>query len=217
MGLYDVFLFVKQDFPCHACPAFVGFGKEHLAENSDPTEGSNAIGGRVVFVPSTDPAYAAPLAVQGAGLPPPAMSAGQNPRSFLRRQAGCELHLWAAAQLQEDGTQQLAADFFALDALINQTALSLYKAQGLGGQLVIAGGKNLPNPAHMRRGLVYQMSIRVDVPLVDIDFPCARISTESFTWLTQDDVTVQATVDMRESLPTGPFMSTVAFATTAES
>lgn len=214
MGLYDVFLFVKQDFKTHGCPANVLFGAEHVAENADPTEGSSAIGGRVVFVPSTDPAYTAPLAIQGAGAPAPAMANGQNPRSFLRRQAGCELHLWAAAQLQEDGTQQLPADFFALDALINQTALSLYHSGGLGGQLAIVGGSNKPTPAHMRRGLVYLMNIRVDVPLVDVDFPCARITTDAFTWLTQDDVTVQATVDTRESLPTGPLMSTAAFAIT---
>lgn len=217
MGLYDVFLFVKQDFPTNACPATVLFGREHIAENADPTDGSNAIGGRVVFVPSTDPAYMAPLAIQGAGLPVPAMADGQNPRSFLRRQAGCEIHIWAAAQLQQDGAQQLPADFFALDALINQTCLSLYRAMALGGQLEIRGGANKPTPAHMRRGLVYVMNIGVDVPLVDIDFPCSRITTDAFTWFTQDDVTAQTTVEMRQSLPTGPLMSSVPFSTEAES
>ncbi len=217
MGLYDVFLFVRDDFKRHGCPAFVGFGKEFVAENQDPTAGSNAIGGRVVFVPSKDAAYGGAIQVQSAGIPVPAMGMGQNPRAFLTRHAGCDVHIWAAAQRQQDGTNQLPADYFALDALINQTALSLYQSQGLGGQLHIDGGKNLESPAHVRRGFVYVMNIRCEVPLVDIDFPCARITTEAFTWLVQDDVSANVTVNMRESLPTGPLMATAAFTVAGES
>ena len=197
--LADVYRAVAADFRASGCPATVLFGLEFLAENAEPS--------RVVFVPTDDPAYMAPLGIQGAGLPAPDMSGGTNPFPVMRRAAGADVHIWGAAPRQEDGTQQLPRDYDALNALINQTALSLYRAQGLGGQLRIQGGRHTPTPAHMRRGFVYVMRIQVEIPILDIDFPCGAIDGSQKTWLTQDDVSANVTVEMRESLPTGPLMS----------
>ena len=206
--LQDVYCFVRDDFRRSRCPAAVRFGAEFIAENADPVEGSNVGGGRVVFVPTSDGAYLAPLATRGAGIPPPSMSAGANPQAVMRRVAGCEIHIWGAAQRQEDGTQQLLKDYDVTDALINQTALSLYRAGGA-GVVSIAGGRFEKGPLHVRRGFVYVMNVRVEIPIVDIDFPCTRIDENTFTWLTESGVVASATVEMRESLPTGPLMDSV--------
>jgi hypothetical protein len=197
--LADVYRAVAADFKASGCNAAVLFGLEFLSENSEPN--------RVVFAPTDDGAYMAPLGTQGAGMPPANMADGTNPFPIMRRPAGGEIHIWGAAARQEDGTQQLARDYDVLNALINQTALSLYRTCGLGGVLKITGGKNTPGPAHVRRGFVYVMRIQVEIPIVDIDFPCGPIDGSQKTWDTQDDVSANITVEMRESLPTGPLIS----------
>jgi hypothetical protein len=196
--LADVYRAVAADFKSSGCNADVRFGLEFVAENTD----SN----RVTFVPTDDGVYLAPLGIQAAGVPAAAMANGTNPYPIMRRVAGADVHIWGAAPRQEDGTDQLPRDYDVLNALINQTALSLYRTCGLGGQLRIQGGKNIQS-AHTRLGFTYVMRIQVEIPIVDIDFPCGPIDGSQKTWDTQDDVSANVTVEMRESLPTGPLMS----------
>src|SRR3972149_8617278 len=110
--LIDLFRFVQTNFRESGCPARVLVGAEPLAENAEPN--------RVVFVPTSDPAYEAPV-------PSPHTSNGANPRPFLQRAAGCDITIWGAANANDLGVNQLAADYDVLNALINQTALSIYR------------------------------------------------------------------------------------------
>ena len=71
---------------------------------------------------------------------PGGSTTGANPRSYMRRDAGCEIWIWGAEGSGALGENQLAADYDVLNALINQTALSLYRYCGLGRVLTITGG-----------------------------------------------------------------------------
>jgi hypothetical protein len=199
--LHDVFEFVRTDFKNSGCPARVLFGEKFKAENAEPN--------RVVFVPRADGEYG--TAVISAPL-------GTNTRAIMRRDAGCDLWIWGAASSNSLGEAQLAADYNVLNALINQTALSLYRACGLGRVLTILGGQHDVNALLVNRGLAYTMRIKVSIPIVDIDFPCGCIDENVYTWLTQDDVTAQVTVNaMTPVVPTGAtLMSTMAFAVTKD-
>ncbi len=190
--LADVFEFVRADFKRSGCPARVLFGERFKAENAEPN--------RVVFIPRQDAEYGA--AVVSAPN-------GTNVRAIMRRDAGCDIWIWGAANKNDLGENQLPADYAVLNALINQTALSLYRACGLGRVLTVTGGQHDVNALIANRGFAYTMRIKVAIPIVDIDFPCDCIDTNVFTWLTQDDVAGIGTVEMRESIPTGPLMSSV--------
>ncbi len=132
---------------------------------------------------------------------------------MMTRSAGCDIHIWGAAA-QAPG-EQVRADYGVVDALINQTAMSLYRTAA--GVMRIVGGKFIDAPDHARRGFVYVMRIAVEIPILDIDFPCGCIDTNVFTWLLQDDVRANITAEMRESLPTGPLMSSANFIVEGES
>jgi hypothetical protein len=130
----------------------------------------------------------------------------------MQRSAGCDIWIWGAAKKNELGEEQLAADYDVLNALINQTALSLYRACGLGRILTITGGRHDVTALDVNRGLAYTMSIRVQIPIVDIDFPCGCIDTNVFTWLLQSDVNAAVTVRaIAPGVPTGGVMSTMNF------
>lgn len=195
--LSDVFEFVRADFKRSGCPARVLFGERFKAENAEPN--------RVVFIPRQDGEYG--TAVISAPL-------GTNTRAIMRRDAGCDIWIWGATNKNDLGENQLAADYAVLNALINQTALSLYRACGLGRVLTVTGGQHDVNALIVNRGFAYTMRIKVAIPIVDIDFPCGCIDQNVFTWLTQDDVTAQVTVNaIAPGVPTGAVMSSMTFLT----
>ncbi len=197
--LTDVFRFVRDDFRASGCPARVLFGEAFKAENAEPN--------RVVFIPRNDPEYGNIVQSVLGGS-----TTGANPRSYMQRQAGCDVWIWGAEGSGALGENQLPADYDVLNALINQTALSLYRACGLGRVLTITGGKHDVNALVVNRGLAYTMSFRVQIPIVDIDFPCGCIDTGVFTWLLQSDVTADVTVRaIAPGVPTGGVMSTMNF------
>lgn len=203
--LVDVFRFVRDDFRRSGCPAQVLFGEVHKAVNAEPN--------RVVFVPREDPEYQNIVATVTGGS-----DTGANPRAFMRRDAGCDVWIWGAAAANDLGDDQLLADYAVLNALINQTALSLYRAMGLGRVLAITGGRHDVNALVVNRGLAYTMRIRVQIPIVDIDFPCGGITTDSKTWELQDLDAVNATVNsIAPGVPTGTVMSSFQFLVTKDS
>lgn len=197
--LTDVFSFVRDDFRSSGCPARVLFGEKFKAFNAEPN--------RVVFIPRADAEYGNIVQSVLGGS-----TTGANPRSYMQRQAGCDVWIWGAANANDLGENQLAADYDVLNALINQTALSLYRACGMGRILTITGGRHEVNALDVNRGLAYTMAFRVQIPIVDIDFPCGCIDTNVFAWLTESldavDVTVRA---IAPGVPTGGVMSTMNF------
>lgn len=197
--LTDVFRFVRDDFRASGCPARVLFGERFKAEHAEPN--------RVVFIPRADGEYTAPVSTVLGGI-----TTGANPRSYMERQAGCDIWIWGANAANDLGENQLPADYDVLNALINQTALSLYRACGLGRTLTVTGGRHDVNALIVNRGLAYTMSIRVAIPIVDIDFPCGCIDTSVFTWLLESDVSADITVNaIAPGVPTGSIMSSMNF------
>jgi hypothetical protein len=197
--LADVFRFVRDDFRASGCPARVLFGEVHKAENAEPN--------RVVFTPTKDPQYENIVQTVLGGS-----TTGANPRSYMERLAGCDIWIWGASSRNDLGEGQLCADYDVLNALINQTALSLYRACGLGGVMTITAGRHDANALVVNRGLAYIMSIRVAIPIVDIAFPCGAIDTSVFTWLLQGDVTADVTLNAIDPIvPTGTVMSSMNF------
>lgn len=193
--LNDVFEFVRADFKRSGCPARVLFGERFKAENAEPN--------RVVFIPRQDGEYVAPV--------PSVHGAEYKARSMMTRVAGCDVWIWGAANANNLGENQLPADYAVLNALINQTAMSLYRACGLGRVLTVVGGQHDVNALIVNRGLAYTMRIKVAIPIVDIDFPCGCIDQNVFTWLTQDDVTAVTVNAIDPIVPTGTVMSSMTF------
>lgn len=202
--LVDVVNFVAADFLESGCPARVFLGKEFLAENQDAN--------RVVFVPSSDPHYVNSV----SSVSREQITSLNFARALMARMAGCEVHIWGAAA-PIPGTDQVRADYQVLNALINQTALSLYRSSGLGHMCEFLGGSHLNDRGvHERRGFVYVMRIAVQVPIVDIDFPVGAIDTSVFTWLLQNDVSALTTVETVAAVPTGTVMSSMQFTVAGE-
>lgn len=190
----DVFDYVVQDFTDSGCPAVVQFGAEFVAEHNEPP--------RVVFVPGED-TYGPPNYVQAASTSP---GGGQNPRPIATRYEGATLYIWAGASLNPDGTQQLRDDYAALGALINQTVLSIHRANP--GNYTIGRGRNINKPTAVRRGLVYELDITVQVPIVDIPYTAAGVTTDSTTYDTthaDPAITVETDFPDNTSVTIGPF------------
>ncbi len=187
--LEDLADFVREDFVESGCPAHVLFGKEHIAEHADTM--------RVVFFGSEKAdRFEMPLQTWAAGAMPqgfPEWRQGANPRAFRRRQVWGEAHIWAGAPISNDPSTQRRQDQQALDMLVNQTALSLYR--GAMGNITFQSGKQLQQVIHVRRGLVYILEFTLEVPMIDVPwyYP-GYIDESSRTWpglpVDQFDITV---------------------------
>lgn len=198
--LIDVYDFVVRDFRASGCNAKVWFGAEHIAEHADAN--------RVVFVPTSDAQYEAPIP---SVHPQSKVANGQYARSMLTRVCGAEIHIWGAAGRSDLGEGQLRADYSVLNALINQTVMSLYRAAGFGKVGRFLGGRHQPSPLNVRRGFTYILNYQLAVPIVDIDFPCGPIDECVKTWLTEDGVSADITVNAITPVPTGAVMSSYEF------
>jgi hypothetical protein len=203
--LENVYDAVVADFKRSSCPARNLFGFEFLNENAEPN--------RVVWVPSSDGAFTPPVP---SVTPLTRVENGQYPQSILTRNAGCDLYIWGAATPTDGTGAQTRADYGVANALVNQTILSLYRAAGFGRVGQIIGGKWTTASAFQRRGFQYELRIQIAIPILDIDFPCGCIDTSVFTWLTQDDVSANVTVEMRGPVPTSTLMSSTNFIVSGE-
>jgi hypothetical protein len=172
-GLESVAAFMQRDFIESGCPAKIYFGAQYLTEHAEEL--------RVIFVPTND-GYSAALPTQARGpYNPNDMTKGANPRAILRRVEGAELHLWGFDQPQPDRAKQNTADFAIVGALVNQTLLSLHRANP--GNYQVQGGRTAQQLLWMNRGFEYVLNITVEVPIVIVDW------NELVTGLTWESVT----------------------------
>lgn len=176
MSLQDVVRDVAEDFVARNCPALVQFGKQYLKQHSSPN--------RVVFVPAADTFD-------------PALSNGLNPRCVYTRNVGCDVAIWAQAPKQADAALKPILDQDVLDALINQTALSLYTVCS-GQGVTISGGDPRFEAVVLAAGGAYALHFTIEVPIVDIDFPDLGISAADLTWDVESGVTQDVTVTLIE-------------------
>ncbi len=191
MSLRDVARAVAVDFRNNSRPALVQFGTRFIAEHGEPP--------RVVFCPSAQPdRYGPPLQIQSPGPLPQSAAyvqsmGGANPRPIATRIVSTEIHIWGCAPSPlTPAVKQEDADQDGLDALINQTVLSLFKvAPGNNRSLT---GSQKQGPSHVRRGLVYVLNAIVEVPIVDIEYT-GKIDECDRTWtlvpVEQFNITVQ--------------------------
>jgi hypothetical protein len=177
MSLLNVVNAVRDDFVKSNCPARVLFGKQWSAENDAPN--------RVVFFPSEDTYQ-------------PDIFSGANPRPIYTRNVGGEAHLWAAAPPQADANQQPDKDQDVLDALVNQTALSLYNVSK-GPGVTIVSGSQVQGVLLVRLGLAYVLRFTVQIPVLDIQFPKLGITSDVRTWAEINGATAVTTVELIDS------------------
>ena len=147
---------VGQDFVASNCLVPIFFGKQFLEDNSAPA--------RVVVYPTTD-RYTAKQAASGQGSGP---NIGANPAAVLTRFCSCEISIWASAPINPNPNDQLLSDDSYLAALINQTALSFFRASP--GTITFDGGEYTGDTVHVRRGLTYTLKLTIEFPIVDIDY-----------------------------------------------
>ena len=193
MSLQDVVEFVRQDFVASGCLAPVFFGAPFLEDNAHAQ--------RIVVVPTTD-RYTSP---QGVALQSSGPLIGANPRPYWTRFASFEVHIWAAAEPQPDGKDQLLADYGAIDRLLNQTVMSFYK--GPVGTVEIDGGDWKMDTVHVRLGLSHVLKLTIQFPIVDVRYG------ESTTYQEVSGVEAEITVEADSPGPPPGTLGSVTFST----
>ncbi len=148
MGLIDVADAIAADFAANSVTANVYFGPEFRAQDD--------AAGRVVIVPNKD-SYDR---LQHMG--------GSNPRPILTRKAGALAQIWAAAPANTAPLLKPAADWRALDALINQFLLSLNNVlPQLGAANLIGEGTMNTKTPHVAYGKQYDLQFWILHPIID--------------------------------------------------
>ena len=181
--LTDVFDRMVQDFKARSCPAEILWGEHHKTDHGNAP--------RVIVYPGTDTYGARASSNQG-----PWPLRGANPRAVGTRYYGGVANIWGAGPEQRDPAAQNRADFGVVDALINQTAMSLHVA--CTGMFTITGGEFVNDESQVRRGLVYEMTFDVQVPILDIPWPAVAINTSSKTFAEGTVTTVDADVEFED-------------------
>lgn len=176
IGLLAVVSFVAADFEENGCQAKVLFGPAFVGKNAAPNQ--------VVFVATSD-TYGAPARI------------AQNPQAILTRNVGCEAHIWGAAPKQADSTQQYPTDQAVCDALVNQTLLSLTRANCPVGVQINTGTQRY-DAINSALGAAYVLQFTIQVPVLRIRFPELGITEDVLTWRTVDPVEQDVTVDLVE-------------------
>ncbi len=179
--LVDVVNLVRTTMHRRRCPADVLLGIEYLNDHAAPL--------RVVFVPTRD-SFLPGKPVQGSPAFPTPSAAGFNPRPFLLRQVGFNVHLWAAAPPMERADLQVQADQDLLDSLLNQVLYALYSV--LQGSWRQSSGELNNDTAHVKLGKAYLLSCTVEMPVVETDFTAA-IDECTYTWVAARDVRARIT------------------------
>ncbi len=149
MGLLDVAERIAVDMLDRNVPVTVYYGPEFKAQDDAAF--------RVVFVPNQD-SFDLKHSMNGS-----------NPRPIRTRHAGALVQLWAADPTVPDGPLKAAADWRALDALINAFLLSLHMVSGPNNYELGAGNVNTRNP-HVHYGFQYDVQIWVMHPIVDTEW-----------------------------------------------
>ena len=204
MSLLDVAAEIARNFRFYNCPAVVEFGWDYVAQMDEPP--------RVVITPSErSDAYKPPLQIQSVGGLPQTWdyqqnAGGSNPRPIMTRVVSATAHIWGGAPIQSDPGQQDRADQQHLDALVNQTCLSIHRVAP--GNDRVLSGKQIKAPSTTNRGLAYQLEFAVEVPIVEVDY-CPPIDACSKTWIMANGVTATIIANLIE--PDGTPFYTVRF------
>jgi hypothetical protein len=147
MGLIDVAERVAVDLLDRRVPGVrVYYGPEYAAQDDAAF--------RVVFVPNQD-TYDLKHSMNGS-----------NPRPIRTRHAGATVQLWASDPSVPPGLGKQAADWRALDALINAFLLSLHMVSGPNNYELGTGNVNTRTP-HSHYGFMYEIQIWVLHPITD--------------------------------------------------
>lgn len=146
MGMIDVADAVRADFAALSVPVVVYYGPQFVAQDDAAS--------RVVFVPTVD-AYSFNY-----------LPTGQNPRALRTRECHATINIWAVGAKQNDPNDQGAADYRALDALINQVIQSVEHA--ITGNYELGQGRNNNTTPHAQYGRMYELDLMVYVPITEI-------------------------------------------------
>ncbi len=177
MALEDLADFVREDFTDCGCPAEVLFGQEHVKEHTTSM--------RVVFLPSPNAdKFEMPQQIQAAGPVPQSIAdwqLGANPRAIRTRVVFGEARIWASGPTCIDPSYQRKVDQLAIDMLVNQTMLSMYR--GAMGSITWLSGKQTQETINTNLGFVYVLSFTLEVPIVDVPwyYP-GYINVATRTW-----------------------------------
>lgn len=144
MGLIDVADDIARDFAEKGVSAKVYFGPEFLAQND--------AGNRIVVVPSRDKYDR----LQHMG--------GSNPRPLMTRHAGAMVQIWAVSG-ESDPKLKPAADWRALDSLINQFISSLHLTHP--GNYELGEGQVNTKTKHSAWGKQYDLQIWILHPITE--------------------------------------------------
>lgn len=155
--LEQVITAVSADFVARGVACSVLFDKQFLTENSAPP--------RIVVVPTRDKFKTTPQIARPAGTQP-GFAGGANPRPLRARLAGADAHIWAVAPKQQRPEEQLAANYAALGALLNQFVASLNRVAA--GAWELDSGEVDQRTVMVRYGLVYRLSFTVEIPMTDV-------------------------------------------------
>lgn len=145
MGLIDVADDVAADFAAKGVGATVYFGPEFRAQDD--------AAGRVVITPARDK------------YDRQQHPNGQNPRPLFTRHAGAVAQIWAAAPLSTPPAQKPAADWRALDMLINAFISSLWLTHP--GAIELGEGIINTKTPHVAWGKQYDLQFWILHPIID--------------------------------------------------
>jgi len=159
--MIDVIDDVATDFFNKGVQATVYYGPEFRAQDD--------AAGRVVVVPNRD---------RFDRLQEPN---GLNPRPLFTRHAGATAQIWAAAPLNTSAPDRPAADWRALDKLINAFISSLWLTHP--GMIELGDGVvNTKNP-HVAYGKQYDLTFWILHPIVDQPWDTEFVGKRGHTYL----------------------------------
>ncbi len=153
MGLIDVSDAVAADLADRGVVATVYYGPEFNAQDDAAF--------RIVITPGGTPEHRVPDRYNAERH-----MMGLNPRMIRTRHAGALVQIWAVDANVEPGPLKMAADWRALDALINAFLLSLHMVAGP-NNYELGAGIPLNGTPHSRYGCMYEQEIWVTHPIVD--------------------------------------------------
>ena len=170
MGLIDVAEDVAADFVAKGVQASVKFGVEFRAQDDAAA--------RVVIVPARDKYDRLQI------------GNGQNPRPLWTRHAGAIAQIWAAAPKNTAPADKPAADWRALDLLINAFVSSLWLTHP--GMVEMGEGVVNTKTPHAGYGKQYDLQFWILHPIIDQPWPTETVTRGGHTYLRFSDKDEQA-------------------------
>ncbi len=179
MALVDFVDAMQVAFTERLCPVPIYLGEQFLHDHA----GDN----RIVIIPGADSYGPSSPSVTVQEMVVGGKSV--NPRSLMTRMVGGVAHFWAMCPLDETAAADiLAEDHRYLNALINCFCASMNGVAG--GVASIEGGTYVnDNAVHDRRGLAYQLTFSVGIPVIDVAWPGGET-----TYTEESDIDADVTI-----------------------